>query len=48
MSDLQRRRELSTLTKVELIDWIVQVERSLEDARTALNALRERAQDPTD
>jgi hypothetical protein len=47
MSDLQRRRELTGLTKPELIDWIVQVERSLEDARTALNALRQRTEDPT-
>lgn len=42
MSNLERRRELSKLTKRELIDWIIQAEQGQATTTAALVALRDR------
>lgn len=41
-SELQRRRQLSRMSKTELIDWIIQVETALANTATAIGALRDR------
>ena len=42
MSTLQRRRQLTNLTKAELVDWIIQLETALNNTRHTLNAFRAR------
>lgn len=41
-SELERRKELSRLTKIELIDWIIQIETAHATTATAIGALRDR------
>lgn len=36
MTELQRRRELATLTKPELIDRIITIERGIKDLRARI------------
>lgn len=41
-TQLERRRELSRLTKPELIDWIIQIETTHAATGDAIGALRDR------
>lgn len=40
--ELARRRQLSRLSKTELIDWIIQIETAHATTATAIGALRDR------
>jgi hypothetical protein len=42
MSPLERKRTLNQLNKRELVDWIIQLETSLNNTRYTLNAFRAR------
>ena len=41
-TQLERRRELSRLTKPELIDWIIQIETAHANTADEIGALRDR------
>lgn len=41
-SDLQRRRELTAMTKPELIEWIVKLEGNAKRTQDAINSVKER------
>lgn len=45
VTELERRRELTRLTKTELIDWIMQIESAHGQAEAATTALRQRIEE---